>query len=276
MQLYRDLRVLTARPSPAEEAATPHHLFGVADGAQAWSVGRWQRAAAAVLAEIASRNQPAVVVGGTGLYFRALTHGLADIPDIPERVRGEARACFERLGEAAFRNALRALDPEAAARIAPGDRQRLTRAMEVVVATGQPLAAWRLQTTAILAQGDARALVLDPPRPDLYARCDARLIAMIQDGALDEVGALVARRLDPTLPVQKALGVRELASHLAGELSLADAVALAQQETRRYAKRQTTWFRHQTPDWLRIVALDPQAQWAALRSAHDLGASSLA
>jgi tRNA dimethylallyltransferase len=253
MQLYRDLRVLTARPSPDETALTPHHLYGVADAAQAWSVGAWLRAAGAALAQIAARDRPAIVVGGTGLYFSALTQGLADIPAISADVRAEARERLRRLGEDAFRQALSLADPKAAARIAPGDAQRLVRAMEVAMATGRSLTDWQASTTPVLAKGAYRAIVLDPPRDALYARCDARLGAMAAGGGLEEVRALMARGLDPELPAMKALGVREFARHLGGELTLDEALSLARQETRRYAKRQITWFRNQTPDWPRTA-----------------------
>jgi tRNA dimethylallyltransferase len=211
------------------------------------------------LEEIAARDRPAIVVGGTGLYFSALTQGLAEIPAIPADVRAEVRERLDHLGEDAFRQALALADPEAAARIAPGDRQRLGRAMEVAAATGRSLTDWQASTTPLLAPGDYRALVLDPPRDALYARCDARLGAMAAEGGLEEVAALMARGLDPELPAMKALGVRELARHIVGELTLDQALSLARKETRRYAKRQITWFRNQTPDWPRTT--DPES-WA--------------
>jgi tRNA dimethylallyltransferase len=257
MQLYGALRVLTARPTVEEEARVRHHLYGVADAAETWSVGVWLRAATRALAEIAARHRPAIVVGGTGLYFSALTQGLADIPPIPDDVRAHVRALIDRLGEDAFRQALALADPEAAARIAPGDRQRLCRAMEVSTATGRSLTAWHASTAPVLTQGAYRSLVLDPPRDALYARCDTRLGAMAAGGGLDEVRALMARGLDPALPAMKALGVREFARHLAGELTLDQAISLARQETRRYAKRQITWFRNQTPHWPRTA--DPSS-----------------
>ncbi|MGC1300897.1 MAG: tRNA (adenosine(37)-N6)-dimethylallyltransferase MiaA, partial [Caulobacteraceae bacterium] len=168
MQIYADLRLLTARPSAADEARAPHHLYGVADAAETWSVGRWLAEARAVLQAIAGRGRTAVVVGGTGLYFRALTHGLADVPAIPEAVRTSARSDYDRLGEAEFRDALAARDPEAAARISPGDRQRLLRAFEVATATGVPLHAWQASTTPTLEEGSYRAMALEPPRAELY------------------------------------------------------------------------------------------------------------
>ena len=252
-QIYRDLRILSARPPPEEVAQAPHHLFGVVDASEAWSVGRWQAAALEVLEGIAARGRTAIVVGGTGLYLRALTHGLADIPQPPPAVRAAARAAYDRDGEAAFRSVLRLRDPAAETRIMSGDRQRLLRAFEVFEATGRALTDWQRQTTPPLAPGAWRAVVLEPPRPVLYARCDARLQAMIEAGALDEVATLMARGLDPLLPIMKAVGLRELAAHLRGETDLATALALAQQETRRFAKRQSTWFRNQTPDWPRAV-----------------------
>jgi tRNA dimethylallyltransferase len=251
IQLYGDLRVLTARPTPADEAAAPHHLFGVADAAEAWSAGRWLRAARAVLAEIAARGRLAIVVGGTGLYFRALTVGLAEIPAVPAAVRAESAALHDMIGEAAFRERLAAVDPRAAARIAPGDRQRLTRAFEVHAATGRPLSHWRAATTPALPPGAWRGLVVEPPRETLYDRCDARLAAMIEAGALEEVARLLARGLDPRLPAMKALGVVPFAAHLRGETPMEAALARARQDTRHYAKRQLTWFRNQTPDWPR-------------------------
>lgn len=248
MQVYRDLRVLTARPSLEEETQSPHHLFGVADGAEAWSTGIWLRAAQTVLADLAARDVPAIFVGGTGLYFRALTEGLADIPAIPASVRKEAAALFDTEGEAAVRARL-----SGAPSISPGDRQRLIRALEVQTATGKSLSDWQAETHPLLPEGGYRTAVLDPPRAELYRRCDARLEAMFAGGALDEVRALIARRPDPALPIMKAVGVREIAAHLAGETTLPEALAAAQQQTRNYAKRQLTWLRNQTPHWPRLA-----------------------
>jgi tRNA dimethylallyltransferase len=267
LQLYADLRLLSARPSPEEEAIAPHHLFGVADGADGWSVGRWLRAATGVLDDIAARGRTAIVVGGTGLYFKALTEGLADIPAIPAKARAEAADLFDQAGEAAVRERLKAADPAAETRIAPGDRTRLTRALEVWLATGQALTAWQADTRPAL--DGWKAVALEPDRAALYARCDARLEAMVREGALEEVARLTARGLPPNQPVMKAVGVRELAAHLAGELSLDEALALAQQETRRYAKRQLTWIRNQTPDWPRITTLNPDAAWTAFASLNS-------
>ena len=248
-QLYADLRVLSARPSTEDEARAEHRLYGVADAADAWSVGRWSRAAMQVLAELDGR--PVLFVGGTGLYFTALTKGLADIPEVPVGARDTAAAALEVEGEAAFRRRLAGLDAAAEARIEAGDRQRLTRAMAVAEHTGRPLSDWMAETRPLLAPGSWTGLVVEPERAELYARCDARVARMVEQGALEEVRALVARGLDPALPAMKAVGVREFAAHLAGETSLEAAVEATRQATRNYAKRQLTWFRNQTPDWPR-------------------------
>ena len=255
MQVYSDLRVLTARPSHDDEARAPHRLYGHVDGSTAYSVGRWLEDVRSLLAE----PGPKVIVGGTGLYFRALTVGLAAVPAVPEAVRTEAGERLSRDGEQAFRSVLAAFDPEAAGRIAPGDRQRLTRAWAVHRATGRSLSDWRRETAPALRS--YRAVVLEPPREALYARCDARLDAMVTAGALEEARALGDRRLPADRPVLKAVGVRELTAHLAGRLTLAVAVDRAKDETRRYAKRQLTWFRNQTPLWPRLDAVDADAQW---------------
>ena len=258
MQLYSDLAVLTARPGPEDLARASHRLFGVADGAEAWSVGRWLRAAEPALADIAARGRPALVVGGTGLYFRALTQGLSPIPPVPEATRDAVEADYAALGEPAFRARLAGLDPAAAARIAPGDRQRLVRAASVAMATGRALTDWQAEAGEA-PLSDWRGLVLDPAREALYARCDARLGAMLDAGALDEVRGLLARGLDPALPVMKALGVPEFAAVVRGEAGIDEALVAARQSTRRYAKRQATWFRNQTPDWPRLSEPDVEA-----------------
>lgn len=251
-QLYADLHVLSARPSAEEEALAEHRLYGVADAADAWSVGRWSRAVMPVLAELAVEGRPALLVGGTGLYFTALTEGLADIPDVPVEVRDAAGADFDADGEAAFRRRLAGVDPAAEARIEAGDRQRLTRAWAVAQHTGRALSDWAAGTTPLLTPGSWTGLVIEPEREALYANCDLRVAQMVEAGALDEVRALVARGLDPALPAMKAVGVREFAAHLADEATLEAAVEATRQATRNYAKRQLTWFRNQTPGWARV------------------------
>ena len=258
MQVYRDLRILTARPTAQAEADVPHHLVGCIDGAQPWSVGAWQRAAHTALAQIAARDRPTVIVGGTGLYFRALTDGLADIPDISAETRLMAQRALDDTGEAAVRERL-GITGEA---ISPGDRQRRVRALEVLLATGRTLTSWQSNKSGAIVSGTWRAVVLEPARDELYRNCDARLTAMIGDGALAEVAALVDRQLAPHLPIMKAVGVRPLAAHLASDLTLAQAIGLAQQDTRRYAKRQLTWLRNQTSDWPRLApaSIDVQVE----------------
>jgi tRNA dimethylallyltransferase len=235
----------------------PHHLFGVADAADGWSVGRWTRAALPVIEDISARGRAALVVGGTGLYFNALTKGIADIPAVPQTTASELVA----IGEDRLRERLAKVDQAAAARIAPGDLQRLGRALAVAETTGKSLTDWQAQTRPLLAPRTWRGVVIEPPREVLYARCDARLAAMVDAGALDEVRALTARNLSPALPVMKAVGLRELASHLAGETILPQALAAASQATRNYAKRQMTWFRNQQADWPRVDAAEPQGRW---------------
>ena len=251
MQVYRDLRILTARPSAAEEREAAHHLFGVVDAAEAWSVGRWLSAARAVIAEIAARGRPAIVVGGTGLYLRALTQGLADIPAIPAVARLASGALFDAVGETEFRRQLAQADPLAERRIQAGDRQRLLRAWEVGSVTGRPLSEWQADTSAHPDAALWRRIVIDPPRAELVCRLDERLVQMVRDGAVEEVGRLTERGWLPTLPIMKALGVAAFAAHLRGKIGLDEALALAQRDTRRYAKRQATWFRHQAADWER-------------------------
>ena len=250
-QLYADLNVLSARPSVEDMAVAEHRLYGVADAADAWSVGRWTRAVLDELAQLEAAGRPALLVGGTGLYFLSLTRGLADIPEVQPEIRDQAQAAHDADGEAVFRRRLAAIDPEAEAAIAPGDRQRLVRAFSVHAQTGRPLSAFKADTRPLIAPDRWTGLVMEPERERLYANCDARVDVMIETGALDEVRALMARRLDPGLPAMKAVGVRELAAYLGGEMTRDDAITAMKQATRNYAKRQLTWFRNQTPDWAR-------------------------
>lgn len=248
MQLYRELDVLTARPGAEELERVPHRLYGVLPGAERGSAARWRTLALAEIAEAGATGRLPVVVGGTGLYLRALMEGLSTVPPVPEDIRLASHARLKALGGAAFRAELVARDP-AMARLEPGDTTRLTRAWEVLEATGRPLSSWQADS----AEGPPPGLrfvpiVLDPPRAGLYAQCDRRFAWMLERGALDEVRALAALGLDPALPVMKALGVPELLAHLQGNLPLEAAAALARQSTRRYAKRQVTWFRHQLLD----------------------------
>ncbi|RKQ70383.1 tRNA (adenosine(37)-N6)-dimethylallyltransferase MiaA [Oceanibaculum indicum] len=249
MQVYADLRVLTARPSEVEERRVPHRLYGVLDGSQKCSAGRWRELALAEIARVHASGQLPVLCGGTGLYLQTLMRGIAPVPAVPASFRAEATALHAQLGGPGFHERLAERDPVMAARLHPGNTQRLIRAWEVLNATGRSLADWQAAPRAGAATGlHFLSFVLLPARAPLYAACDGRFMQMLEMGALEEVRALVARGLDPALPVMKALGVRELAAHLAGELTLEEAIDQAQRETRRYAKRQVTWFRHQMED----------------------------
>lgn len=245
MQVYRELRALTARPGPAEEAGAPHRLYGALPGSAACSAGQWRGLALAEIEAALGAGRLPIVVGGTGLYLRALARGLTDIPAVPEELRRAARERHRALGGPAFHAELAARDPAAAARLEAGDSQRLIRAWEVLEATGRPLADWQAAENHRAAPYRFLRLALTPPRDELYTACDGRFLAMLAQGALEEVRALLELGLDPELPVMKALGVAELAGHLRGELPLAAATAQAQQATRRYAKRQMTWLRTQ-------------------------------
>ena len=246
MQVYRDLRILTARPSKDDEARIPHRLYGDRDGAEACTAAVWAEDAARVITRAHTEGKSPIVVGGTGLYIKALTEGLADIPDIPDDVKHAARRLRLEQGQEALYSSLQKKDAEGAALLKPKDRQRVLRAWEVIEATGTPLHVWQDQPLQKpLPDARVHSVLLQPPREDLYAACDGRFEAMLAAGALDEVAALIKRDLDPGLPVMKALGVPELAAFLAGKTSREDAVIRAQQHTRNYAKRQMTWFRTQ-------------------------------
>ena len=244
MQVYRDLHVLTARPDAADEARVPHRLFGVLPATEACSAGRWLEMATNEIDAAHEAGRLPVMVGGTGLYLKALMEGLAPVPKISEEVRREARALHARLGGDFFRAALAEMDPDAAARIPAGDTQRLVRAYEVVTGTGRPLTHWQRRSDAVPPPpGRFATIILLPPRETLYAAIDTRFDVMIEAGALDEVAALEA--LDADLPAMKALGVKELRRFLKGECGLEQASEDAKRATRNYAKRQITWLRHQ-------------------------------
>lgn len=246
MQVYRDLSVVTARPRAEDLARAPHRLYGVVDGAERCSAARW-RAMAITEIDAAHRDgRLPIVAGGTGLYLRALTEGFSDIPDVPDAIHATAVARHAELGGEAFHAALAERDPEMAARLNPGDSQRLVRAWEVLEATGRSLAEWQAGPVSGPPPGYRfLTIVLLPPRETLYAACDRRFAAMMESGAVEEVQALLARALDPRLPVMKVLGVPEIARFLDGETDRDTAIGQAQQATRRYAKRQMTWIRNQ-------------------------------
>jgi tRNA dimethylallyltransferase len=249
MQVYRDLRVITARPAPAEEAEAPHRLYGHVDAALNFSVGRYVADATQVLQEIKGRKLP-IFVGGTGLYFKALTEGLSDMPPVPEEVREQVRRDSEGLETPELHRLLSERDPETARTLRPSDRLRVQRALEIFAATGQPLVSFHgARQPGPFAAIPVIKLFLAPDRNELRRRIDARFLAMMDQGALDEVRALGERNLDPMLPAMRAHGVPGLLAHLRGEIPLDEAIAKGQGDTRRYAKRQFTWFRHQLPDW---------------------------
>ncbi|MEM8755531.1 MAG: tRNA (adenosine(37)-N6)-dimethylallyltransferase MiaA [Pseudomonadota bacterium] len=250
-QVYAGWRVLTARPSAAEEAAAPHRLYGHVDPARRYSVGDWLRDIAPVLAEARADGLRPIVVGGTGLYFDALTRGLAEIPPTPESVRAAIAERLAAEGLAALSADLSARDPATAAETDLRNPMRVTRALEALDATGRGLAAWRAETPPPLLSKAEKVVIL-PERAALYARIDARFDAMLAEGALEEARAMAARGLDPTLPAMKALGAPELFAHLRGETTLEAAAEAAKQATRRYAKRQMTWLRGRMGDWTAV------------------------
>ena len=254
MQVYRDLRVITARPTPEEEAVVPHRLYGHIDAAVNFSAGSWVVDAAKVLAEARAQRRLPIFVGGSGLYFKALTRGLSAVPPTPVAIREDVRTRLQRDGVEALHAELAQRDPVSAERLKPRDRTRVARALEVVEATGRSLTDWhRDGLPPLLPQGQFRALFLSPDREQLYARIDSRFKAMLLSGALEEVAALAARRLDPLLPAMKAHGVPALIRHLKGEITQDEAAVIGRADTRHYAKRQFTWFRHQLPEfeWVR-------------------------
>jgi tRNA dimethylallyltransferase len=250
MQVYRDLRIITARSSPAEEVRVPHRLYGHVDAAENYSVGRWCRDVAEALKEIAAQGRVPILVGGTGLYFKALLSGLAAVPPVPAEIRVQVRARLASEGAAALHAELMQRDSVTAQRLMVNDRSRITRALEVVLATGRPLTDWhRDGMPALVEPKRAAKIFLTCQRKELVARIETRFTAMLKAGALDEVRALERRKLDPLLPAMKAHGVPWLIRHLKGEISLDEAAAGAVMDTRRYAKRQLTWFRNQLKDW---------------------------
>ena len=249
-QIYRDLPILSAAPGRDELIRAEHRLYGVLDGARPCSAADWAEMAKREIADIHSAGNVPILAGGTGLYLRTLLEGIADVPSIDPLVRKTVRGAPVEEN----RRSLQTLDPEAAARLQPADTTRIARALEVVLSTGKSLAEWQDKREGGIADGiDLRPLVLLPPREWLYPRCDERFSRMVDNGAASELRALLDRHLDPALPVMRAIGVRELAGWLDGDATREDAIAAGQQATRRYAKRQYTWFAHQPPaGWTRF------------------------
>ena len=273
MQVYRDLRIITARPTDGDEARVPHRLYGHVDAAVNFSAGAWVGDAAKALEEAKAEGRLPIFIGGTGLYFKALTAGLSVVPPIPAEVREDVRARLERNGVEALHAELAASDPRAAERLNLRDRTRIARALEVVEATGRSLLDWHHEGQPPLLPRDSfRAVFLAPERDELYARIDARFEAMLGAGALKEVERLADRNLDPLLSAMKAHGVPALIRHLRGELSLEQAATIGRADTRHYAKRQFTWFRHQLPEF-EWVKPEEMRNWLAtiVNAARDPG-----
>ncbi|MBL8908562.1 MAG: tRNA (adenosine(37)-N6)-dimethylallyltransferase MiaA [Rhizobiales bacterium] len=251
MQVYRELAILTARPSAADEAVAPHRLYGHVPAAESYSVARWLADATAAMEAVWSAGRVPVVVGGTGLYFRALEEGLVAIPAIAPAIRERWRDEFLSKGSMHLHGVLEKLNQAEARRLNPGDGQRIVRALEVLEATGRSLEEWQeeAQLVAPMAGVAAQRILIEVPRAELYERAERRLDQMVATGALDEVKRLIALKLNPALPAMKAIGVPEFSAHLRGETSLAEALVSAKTATRHYIKRQLTWWRHQLPFW---------------------------
>jgi tRNA dimethylallyltransferase len=251
MQVYAELKVLNARPGPEEERLAPHRLFGHVPAAEAYSAARWLDDARHALADAWGQGRVAIVVGGTGLYFRCLEQGLSDVPHVPPEVRGKWRQALAERGPEALHEELAARAPDEARRLRPSDGQRIARSLEVLDATGEPLGAHHARASAAspLAGAEVVRLAIVPDRAALYRRCDARFLQMVEQGALDEVRRLLGLNLDPALPAMRAIGVAPLARHLSGDIPLDEAIRIAQRDTRNYAKRQLTWLRHQMPGY---------------------------
>ncbi len=265
MQVYGDLRVLTARPSAEDEAHAPHRLYGHVDGAERYSVGKWLADVKCELAAAWDQDAPAIVIGGTGLYFKALEEGLSPVPEISDDVRKAVSSDLESHGAPALHAQLCEVDAETAQTVEPGDAQRIVRALEVFRETATPLSHWnREPVKSLLENANVERGFVAPPREELYERCNARFLQMIDEGAIDEVETLLARGLSPDLPVMKAIGVPEFSAYLADEAGLNEAIERAQMQTRRYAKRQMTWFRGQMTHWYSGGNAEMKAHFAAL------------
>lgn len=253
MQVYRDLQVISARPTEEEMGGVPHHLFGYVDAATRYSTGEWLEAARDVLKRLQRQNKHAVIVGGTGLYLLALTQGLSDIPPVPDDIRAEVKLISDAEGADGLRARLAPHDPELAERLGTGDKQRLARAYEVWLTTGRPLSDFQTERQPpVLKDGEWVGYALTPPRAALYKKIDRRFEGMLMQGAMAEARALVARNLDPELPAMKAHGMPWIAAFVRGEISAEEAAENAKRDTRRYAKRQFTWIGRQFPFWPRI------------------------
>ncbi|GAB4236355.1 MAG: tRNA (adenosine(37)-N6)-dimethylallyltransferase MiaA [Methyloligellaceae bacterium] len=271
MQVYQDLRILTARPSEDDERRAPHVMYGFVDGAQAYSVGLWLEDAAREIGRAREAGRMPIITGGTGLYFRALLEGLSPVPDIPEEIRAFWRAEGERRTAPELHAILAARDPVMAERLRPSDRQRIIRALEVLETSGTSLAVWQQQPgRPVLAPERVARYFIARERAALYQRIDRRFDAMIAAGALEEVRALAARSLSPQLPVMRAVGVQSLLAHLRGASSLEEAVERAKTDSRRYAKRQLTWANRNMIAWKRVILKDSERELCDIFSNIDV------
>ncbi|HUE44625.1 MAG TPA: tRNA (adenosine(37)-N6)-dimethylallyltransferase MiaA [Aestuariivirgaceae bacterium] len=271
MQVYAEIKVLSARPGPEEQRLAPHRLFGHVPARQAYSVSRWLADARGAIGETWGKGRAAIVVGGTGLYFRSLDQGLAEVPDVPAKIRAKWRRALAERGSEALHEELSIRAPEEGRRLRPSDGQRIARALEVLEATGEPLAVHHARgaATSPLAGAAVTRIAIIPERAALYRRCDARFVQMMERGALDEVKRLLALDLDPALPAMRAIGVQALARHLTGEIDCDEAVRIAQRETRNYAKRQLTWLRHQMPAFQQVDDADAAVATALTFADHE-------
>ncbi len=259
MQVYRDLRVISARPSAAEMDGVPHHLFGHVDAARRYSTGDWLEEVRAAIRALELKGKRAIVVGGTGLYLLAMTEGLSNIPPVPDDIRADVRAIADAEGAEGLRARLAPVDPDTADRLGTGDRQRLARAYEVYLATGKPITDFQKdRQPPILKPGEWIGFALTPPRAKLYQKIDRRFEGMLMQGAMEEARQLISRNLDPELPAMKAHGMPWLAAFARGEITAEFAAENAKRDTRRYAKRQFTWIGRQFPFWPRIPSPDPE------------------
>ena len=271
MQVYDGLRIVTACPSEEDEAAAPHRLYRFLDPAETCSAAFWAEKAYEEIKKARNKGQMPIVIGGTGMYFKVLLQGIAKIPDIDPEIRKTVREECEKRGSAHLHAELLQYDPDAHARLFPGDSQRISRAVEVFRSTGKALSEWQKESEPGLMQAEDEAgkilkLIINPDRENLYDRCNRRFDLMLEAGALDEVAALIKRKLDPSLPAMRALGVPSLISILSGEVEKDAAIEDAKMQTRRFAKRQLTWFRNQFSAWERISAQLSESEYQKILS----------
>ncbi|MEL7042735.1 MAG: tRNA (adenosine(37)-N6)-dimethylallyltransferase MiaA [Pseudomonadota bacterium] len=256
MQVYRDLRVISARPAAADINGVPHHLFGHISASERYSTGKWLDQVKPIIAKVQRRGRVPIIIGGTGLYHLALVEGLSKIPPVPEDVRADVNEIFKQGGVPGLREKLETVDRETAERLGEGDRQRLSRALEVWYATGRSLSSFHgNKSSPVLGPGEWFGVALTPARPRLYSRIDRRFEGMLMEGAMEEARALAKQNLPDDLPAMKAHGIPWLLAYLRGDLSAQMAAENAKRDTRRYAKRQFTWIGRQFPFWPRIPSL---------------------